>query len=353
MSAWSACGQPRCRAHALLPLDVARDVGPALQTDPLGLDRRPDVDEGVADDQHVRRRPTGVGDPALLRARHQVVDQHPDLARRARAERRRAPRRGGRRPRGSSTTTPSMRRSSPQTFSTSSASCRPSTKIRLARATRAARAGDGDASRRRCGSAAAGAAACTGAARMTGLPSSRNPGPSGKVRRRPRRSSRVRVCRSRSTATISPTQSVVTSSTTAPSSAGRLDRAAALGRAPVTGRGRRCRIDRSTTPTLGARRPSVRRSGAPSRRRSSPRPVGVLVALRVGGLAAGRAGRRRSRRRRVPRPAGCPRSGTRSSGSWSSLMPVSGSSSESLMAADRYPAPQISGSRFWLRGSCS
>ena len=36
-----------------------------------------------------------------------------------------------------STTTPSIRRSSPHTFSTSSASCRPSTKIRLARATRA------------------------------------------------------------------------------------------------------------------------------------------------------------------------------------------------------------------------
>src|SRR5688500_19033749 len=54
---------------------------------------------------------------------------------------------------------------------------------------------------------------------MTGLPSSRNPGPSGKVRRRPRRSSSVTVSRSRSTATISPHQSVVTSSTTSPLSA--------------------------------------------------------------------------------------------------------------------------------------
>ena len=50
-----------------------------------------------------------------------------------------------------STTTPSARRSSPHTFSTSSASCRPSTKIRLARAVRArasATAKDPDAVRR-------------------------------------------------------------------------------------------------------------------------------------------------------------------------------------------------------------
>ena len=46
------------------------------------------------------------------------------------------------------------------------------------------------------------------------------PGPRGKVRRLPRRSSRVTVSRSRSTATTSPHQSVVTSSTTMPGSAG-------------------------------------------------------------------------------------------------------------------------------------
>ena len=72
-----------------------------------------------------------------------------------------------------------------------------------------------------------------GALRITGLPSSRNPGPSGKVRRRPRRSSSVSVPRSRSTATISPHQSVVTSSTTTPSSAARLDGTSALRGAPV------------------------------------------------------------------------------------------------------------------------
>ena len=75
-------------------------------------------------------------------------------------------------------------------------------------------------SRRPCGSAWRARRTRTGAVRITGLPSSRKPGPSGKVRRLPRRSSRVSVCRSRSTATISPHQSVVTSSTTAPSSAG-------------------------------------------------------------------------------------------------------------------------------------
>ena len=58
------------------------------------------------------------------------------------------------------------------------------------------------------------------AVRMTGLPSSRKPGPSGKVRRLRRRSSRVTVSRSRSTATISPQKSVVTSSTTSPIAAG-------------------------------------------------------------------------------------------------------------------------------------
>ena len=76
-------------AHALLPLDVARHLGPALEPEPFGLDRRPDVDERVADDEHVlpeRRALDLVGDPALLRARHEVVDQHPDPAVRARTE---------------------------------------------------------------------------------------------------------------------------------------------------------------------------------------------------------------------------------------------------------------------------
>ena len=129
MSAWSACGQPRCVADALLPLDVARHVGPALQPEPLRLHRRPDVDERVADDEHVlpeRRARDLVGDPALLRARHEVVDQHPDPAlragpevaqvarpgrRRRRGTRRPRPRSAGRRPRPSR---PARRRAGPR-----------------------------------------------------------------------------------------------------------------------------------------------------------------------------------------------------------------------------------------------
>ena len=90
-----------------------------------------------------------------------------------------------------STTTPSSRRSSPHTFSTSSASCRPSTKIRLCAGHAGTGVGDGDRSRRRTTRASPAPTARTGAARTTGRPSSRKPGPSGKVRRRPRRSSSV------------------------------------------------------------------------------------------------------------------------------------------------------------------
>ena len=66
-----------------------------------------------------------------------------------------------------------------------------------------------------------------------GTPSSRKPVPSGKVRRLPRRSSSVTVPRSRSTATISPHQSVVTSSTTRPLSAEISTARPRRGRAPV------------------------------------------------------------------------------------------------------------------------
>ena len=61
----------------------ARDLGPRGEPDPVGLDRLPDVDERVADDQHVpAERGAGdlVGDPALLGARHEVVDEHADPA---------------------------------------------------------------------------------------------------------------------------------------------------------------------------------------------------------------------------------------------------------------------------------
>ncbi len=62
-------------------------------------------------------------------------------------------------PSSGSTTTPSIRRSSPQIRSTSAASCTPSTQIRLARATRAvtpSTAIDPDAVRRRAVGAADG-----------------------------------------------------------------------------------------------------------------------------------------------------------------------------------------------------
>ena len=85
----------------------------------------------------------------------------------------------------------------------------------------------------RCGSAWRGRRRAPARVSTTGLPSSRKPGPSGNVRRLRRRSSSVTVSRSRSTATISPHQSVVTSSTTAPISAGVSDGAAALRGAPV------------------------------------------------------------------------------------------------------------------------
>ena len=83
MSAWLACGQPRCVADALLPLDRAGDLGPLGEPDPVRLHRLPDIDVRVAGDQHVRtdRRPGDVvGDPALLGAGHEVVDEHADLA---------------------------------------------------------------------------------------------------------------------------------------------------------------------------------------------------------------------------------------------------------------------------------
>ena len=70
----------------MLPLHRPRHDGPLLQAEPLRLHRLPDVDVGVAHDQHVRAvRPAsyGVGDPALLRAGDEVVHQHADAARRS------------------------------------------------------------------------------------------------------------------------------------------------------------------------------------------------------------------------------------------------------------------------------
>ena len=93
----------------------------------------------------------GRGDPRLLRPGHEVVDEHAQPAPRPRARRR------GRRPARSSmpssisTTMPSTRRSSPQTFSSSSASWTPSTKMRRGAGAVRAVVGHRDRPRRRRG----------------------------------------------------------------------------------------------------------------------------------------------------------------------------------------------------------
>ena len=103
-----------------------------------------------------------------------------------------------------------MRRSAPQTFSTSSASWRPSTKMRLALATRAGAsvtAKEPDAVLARPFGAA-----MVGFTSTTGSPSMRKPLPSGKRRSLPRPSSSVTMFFS--TRTTAPQNPVATSSTT-------------------------------------------------------------------------------------------------------------------------------------------
>ena len=81
MSACSACGHP---SAAQMPAFHSIDrgiVGQARQSDALGLDRLPDVDERVPHDEHVRAPLAlhdGGGEAGLLGPGHQVVDEHPD-----------------------------------------------------------------------------------------------------------------------------------------------------------------------------------------------------------------------------------------------------------------------------------
>ena len=203
-----------------------------------GLTAGPDVHERVSDDQHVLADGGAayvVGDAALLRAGDEVVDQHADASlgpgaevaqvprpgrRRRRGAPRRRPRRAGRRPRPSR---PARRRAGPRRRSGSPGPPAPG---------RRWTATDPDAVRR----GAAGADRVTGARQRRPVdPRAGSPGRAGTLRRRPRRSSRVRVPRSRSTATISPQKSVMTSSTTSPGVASAGAGPSASRRAPVGG----------------------------------------------------------------------------------------------------------------------
>src|SRR5262249_41147820 len=66
-------------AHALLPVHALRNDRPRRDAETPRLDRLPDVDERMADDQSVFAAGAagdGVSDAGLLRAGHEVVDEH-------------------------------------------------------------------------------------------------------------------------------------------------------------------------------------------------------------------------------------------------------------------------------------
>ena len=103
MSAWSRCGQPRLWQMPCFHSTLRGIVGHGLEPEPLRLDGLPDVDERVADDEHVpaeRAAWRSRRDPALLGPGDEVVDEHADPPLRARAGSRRGARRGRRRRRG-------------------------------------------------------------------------------------------------------------------------------------------------------------------------------------------------------------------------------------------------------------
>ena len=209
--------QPQRRADPGLPVGAPRHLRPGRgcpTTD--GLHRLPDVDVGVAGDQHVRAGHRRRG-PGLLAAR-------PPGGRPARPSRRCGPGPNSATaaarssmPCIGSTTTPSTRRSCPHTRSTSSASCRPSTQIRAARAVRAAcpaTCTDPDADR----AGAAGARRGRHERGRRAVDQERRPGAAGTPAAGPCRSSRVT---SRlSAATTAPQNPLAGSSTTSPASAG-------------------------------------------------------------------------------------------------------------------------------------
>ena len=179
MSAWSACGQPSASQIPCFHSTSRGTSGHAREAEPLRLHRRPRRRRrGGRRPARARRRGSGVRrrrcgspwsrGPGGRRARRRGAP--------GRARSRAAGRPGRRRRRGARRRRPRRRRSSPQTFSTSSASCRPSTKIRLSRATRARRAGAPRPIPTPYDAASPGAGRVTGAVSTTGRPSSRKPG---------------------------------------------------------------------------------------------------------------------------------------------------------------------------------
>ena len=89
MSAWSRCGQPSCWQVPVFQSIPRGTDGQRGDAEPVGLDRLPDVDERVADDQDVLAdggAGDALGDARLLRPGDQVVDQDADAALRARLE---------------------------------------------------------------------------------------------------------------------------------------------------------------------------------------------------------------------------------------------------------------------------
>ena len=136
------------------------------------------------------RRPTR-HDPALLATRDQMVDgARPSRRARARGRTRRPRPAASSTPSSGSTTTPSIRRSSPQTRSTRAASCTPSTQIRPARATRAGWPGRPPSSRTAREPARGSGVHRAGRAKRHRRAVEQEPGrASGKLRRLPSRSS--------------------------------------------------------------------------------------------------------------------------------------------------------------------
>ena len=215
MSAWSACGSLQHLADARLPLHVARDVGPALQPDALRLHGLPDVDVRVAEHPDPRRRTARARRPGrcaspccpgtrwsastpsrrpgpgreLLDHGREVVDAAEELDDDADV----------------------AQVVAPDAFHELGVVAALDVDPAGQRDLGLVPARRGHRTARRSASPRV-AAARTGACRETGRPSSRNPGPSGKLRTLPRRSSSCTIPFSqRSTA---PQKPVVASSTT-------------------------------------------------------------------------------------------------------------------------------------------